>query len=252
MSLTPHPVEQLTLIDRLADELRRVVRRHRAAMQTKDDIGRQITWLADERFRLTQQLNRAKAALVDDARTSAGDDAGRAILMAGAVAEMVGPPVPEYRPPATLLLYVDGRCATGRSWPRSGSSTRGRSWRVRRGGRAMMRRLNPDRKRSARPASIRSPRRRADAGGGTPIPAAPPLPPDASAGKRWRWKRDLTIFVCHRAGLSQRHLADVFDLPRSRIHAILKAFRGHLTARGLEPGDELPAHASTEIAPADA
>jgi hypothetical protein len=56
------------------------------------------------------------------------------------------------------------------------------------------------------------------------LPAPPPLPPNASAGRRWRFRRDLTIYVAHRAGLSQRHLAEVFDLPRSRIAAILKDF----------------------------
>ncbi len=56
------------------------------------------------------------------------------------------------------------------------------------------------------------------------LPAPPPLPPNASAGKKWRFRRDLTIYVASRAGLSQRHLADVFLLPRSRIAEILKDF----------------------------
>ncbi len=40
--------------------------------------------------------------------------------------------------------------------------------------------------------------------------------------QRWRFRRDLAMFLAHRAGLSQRILADVFDLPRSRVSVILK------------------------------
>ncbi|WZO98189.1 hypothetical protein EP7_005245 [Isosphaeraceae bacterium EP7] len=47
-------------------------------------------------------------------------------------------------------------------------------------------------------------------------------PEGASVGKRWRFRRNLVIYVAHRSGLSQRMLADVFDLPRSRIGAILE------------------------------
>lgn len=57
-------------------------------------------------------------------------------------------------------------------------------------------------------------------------PTPPPLPPNASVGRRWRFRRDLVICVASRAGVSQRHLADVFDLPRSRVAAILKDFGG--------------------------
>jgi hypothetical protein len=56
------------------------------------------------------------------------------------------------------------------------------------------------------------------------LPTPPPLPPNASVGRRWRFRRDLTIYVASRSGLSQRHLAEVFDLPRSRIAAIIKDF----------------------------
>lgn len=56
------------------------------------------------------------------------------------------------------------------------------------------------------------------------ITAEPPLAPNASAGKRWRFRRNLVIYVAHRQGLSQRLLADVFDLPRSRIAAILQEY----------------------------
>ena len=49
--------------------------------------------------------------------------------------------------------------------------------------------------------------------------------PHASDSKRWRFQRNLVIYVAHRDGLSQRLLADVFDLPRSRVSAIIKEFR---------------------------
>lgn len=48
---------------------------------------------------------------------------------------------------------------------------------------------------------------------------------NATAGKRWRFRRNLVIYVAHRQGLSQRLLADVFDLPRSRIGTIIQEFR---------------------------
>jgi hypothetical protein len=52
----------------------------------------------------------------------------------------------------------------------------------------------------------------------------PPLPPNASVGKRWKFRRNVVIYVAYRSGISQRALADVFDLPRSRISTIVKAF----------------------------
>jgi len=58
-------------------------------------------------------------------------------------------------------------------------------------------------------------------------PPPPPLPPNASVGKRWRFRRNVVIYVAHRGGLSQRHLADVFDLPRSRIAEIIREFRAY-------------------------
>jgi hypothetical protein len=39
--------------------------------------------------------------------------------------------------------------------------------------------------------------------------------------QRWRLRRNLVIAVAHGQGVSQRMLADVFDLPRSRIGAIV-------------------------------
>lgn len=47
----------------------------------------------------------------------------------------------------------------------------------------------------------------------------------ASVGRRWKFRRNLVICIAHRHGASQRLLADVFDLPHSRIAAIVKEFR---------------------------
>jgi hypothetical protein len=55
--------------------------------------------------------------------------------------------------------------------------------------------------------------------------ATPGLPETASVGRRWKFRRNLVIFVASQNGLSQRLLADVFDLPHSRIAAIIKEFR---------------------------
>ena len=51
------------------------------------------------------------------------------------------------------------------------------------------------------------------------------LPANASVGRRWKFRRNLVIFVASQQGLTQRLLADVFDLPHSRIAAIIKEFR---------------------------
>ena len=59
------------------------------------------------------------------------------------------------------------------------------------------------------------------------LPSLPPLPPNASVGKRWRFRRNLVIFVAHRHGLSQRLLADVFDLPRSTVSSVIKEFAAY-------------------------
>jgi hypothetical protein len=70
----------------------------------------------------------------------------------------------------------------------------------------------------------------------SPLHALPPLSPNASAGKRWQFRRNLVIYVAHRSGLSQRLLADVFDLPRSRIATILAELRKYEPSR-FEPGE---------------
>lgn len=62
-------------------------------------------------------------------------------------------------------------------------------------------------------------------------PTLPMLPSNATVGKRWRFRRNVVIFVAHRSGISQRMLADVFDLPRSRIATIIKEFTTALEQR---------------------
>lgn len=47
-------------------------------------------------------------------------------------------------------------------------------------------------------------------------------PPDAGVAKRWRFRRNMVIFVAHAQGITQRDLGAVFDLPQSRISAIVR------------------------------
>ena len=49
-----------------------------------------------------------------------------------------------------------------------------------------------------------------------------PLPATATVLQRWRFRRNLVIYAAHRAGFTQRDLADVFDLPQSQISTIVK------------------------------
>jgi hypothetical protein len=44
-----------------------------------------------------------------------------------------------------------------------------------------------------------------------------------TVGQRWRRRRDLVIALAWRAGASERLLAEVFDLTRSRVQAIVAA-----------------------------
>ena len=48
-----------------------------------------------------------------------------------------------------------------------------------------------------------------------------------SVGQRWKLRRNGVIWVCLGAGVTQRILADVFDLPHSRVAAIAKEYRLH-------------------------
>ena len=61
-----------------------------------------------------------------------------------------------------------------------------------------------------------------------------PEPTRMSVGRRWRLRRNLVIYIAARNGVSQRMLADVFDLPRSRIATIIKELRGRYGS-GLRP-----------------
>lgn len=68
-----------------------------------------------------------------------------------------------------------------------------------------------------------------------PVSIDPSIAPSAKAeaaagcfstvGKRWRFRRNLAIYLAHEAGMSQRFLADVFDLPRSGIGTIIQEMR---------------------------
>ena len=51
------------------------------------------------------------------------------------------------------------------------------------------------------------------------------VPDNATAGKMWKFRRNIVIFVAHRDGIPQRVLADVFDLPKSRIASIIKEIK---------------------------
>jgi hypothetical protein len=64
--------------------------------------------------------------------------------------------------------------------------------------------------------------------------AIPSLPSNPSVGCRWRFRRNLVIYVAAGAGLSYQHLSQVFDIPRSRISSILDNFRRYETTLNLE------------------
>jgi hypothetical protein len=64
--------------------------------------------------------------------------------------------------------------------------------------------------------------RRPNLDDGSSLRTLPTLSPNATPGQRWRFRRNLVIFVAHREGFSKKMLADVFDLPRSRIAEIIK------------------------------
>lgn len=50
-------------------------------------------------------------------------------------------------------------------------------------------------------------------------------PERMTAGQRWRLRRDLVIYIANQQGVSQRMLADVFDLPHSRVATIIQLMR---------------------------
>ena len=43
-----------------------------------------------------------------------------------------------------------------------------------------------------------------------------------TAGQRWRRRRNIAIGALHRAGVSLPFIADVFDLPRSRVSEVVR------------------------------
>lgn len=57
-----------------------------------------------------------------------------------------------------------------------------------------------------------------------------------TAAQRWRLRRNLVIFAAHRGGISQRVLADVFCLARSRVAAILREV--DVLARSRQGGED--------------
>jgi hypothetical protein len=69
----------------------------------------------------------------------------------------------------------------------------------------------------------------------TPRPPSTPL-------QRWRRKRDLLIYVGSLNGFSQRDLADVFDLPQSRVSRIVR----NVAALGAERAKCSPDESSTD------
>jgi hypothetical protein len=60
--------------------------------------------------------------------------------------------------------------------------------------------------------------------------AIPAPPANVSVGRRWKFRRNVLIYFASQHGFPQAYLADVFDLPRSRIAAILKEFRDQYEA----------------------
>ena len=104
-----HPVEQLARLDELKGRLKAVDLARRAADADRRAAVREIGRLIDEAACLVGLINRERGEMIEAARESVGDDPGRARLMADAVAEMVGPPVPVRVEPTALLLYEPGR-----------------------------------------------------------------------------------------------------------------------------------------------
>jgi transposase len=51
-----------------------------------------------------------------------------------------------------------------------------------------------------------------------------------TVGERWRLRRDLAVCLAHRGGLSQRAIADVFDVAQSTVHQILRETSAHADA----------------------
>jgi DNA-binding transcriptional regulator LsrR (DeoR family) len=56
------------------------------------------------------------------------------------------------------------------------------------------------------------------------------LPPNASVSKRWKFRRNAVIVIAYLNGISQRTLAEVFDLPRSTVASIIEEISGENSA----------------------
>lgn len=64
-------------------------------------------------------------------------------------------------------------------------------------------------------------------------------PGEPTPAQRWRRRRDLVIYAAHRRlEFSQRYLADVFDVARSRVHEIVRQLDAEADARRRGKGDE--------------
>lgn len=49
--------------------------------------------------------------------------------------------------------------------------------------------------------------------------------PCRTLGQRHRFKRNVALYAAHKAGMTERDLADAFLLARSRIHRIITEMR---------------------------
>ena len=54
------------------------------------------------------------------------------------------------------------------------------------------------------------------------------LPTNQHHARVWKFRRDLIIYVARQHGVSERVLADVFDLPTSRIAEIMIEFKDYV------------------------
>lgn len=71
------------------------------------------------------------------------------------------------------------------------------------------------------------------------------LPPSgAGVARRWRFRRNVVIFVAHMNGIPQRELAEVFDLPQSRVSAIVREIINKLKNDPVSNSPTLPSGGS--------
>jgi|GEM_PF-6935403 len=60
---------------------------------------------------------------------------------------------------------------------------------------------------------------------------------EPTVSQRWKFRRALVMYYAHRVGCSHRFLADVFDLPHSRVSGILSEFDEFLITSNLTTKD---------------